>query len=70
MSSSTGIVVSRGKGFILDLKLLFTLMNCFSGKFSSRFFYCETSLFHWFSWVILSCLIYYSPIHDIDVSLF
>ena len=23
-------------------------------------FYCETSLFHWFSWVIISCLIYFS----------
>ena len=69
MSSSTGIVVSRDKDFVLDLKLFFTIMNCFSGKFSPRFFYCETSLFHWFSWVIISCLIYYSPVHDIDMIL-
>ena len=34
------------------------------------FFYCETSLFHWFSWVIMSCLIYSSVVHDIDVCLF
>ena len=69
MSSSTGIVVSRDKDFVLDLKLFFTIMNCFWGKFSPMFFYCETSLFHWFSWVIISCLIYYSPVHDIDMIL-
>ena len=33
-----GIVESRDKGFVLDLKLLFTIMNCFSGKFPPRFF--------------------------------
>lgn len=38
MSSSTGIVESRDKGFVLDLKLLFTIMDCFSGKFPPRFF--------------------------------
>ena len=38
VSSSTGIVESRDKGFILDLKLLFTIVNCFSGRFSPRFF--------------------------------
>ena len=27
------------------------------GKVSPQVFYCETSLFHWFSWVIISCLI-------------
>ena len=46
MSSSTGIVESRDKGFVLDLKFLFTIVDCFSGRFSPRFFYCETSLFH------------------------
>ena len=39
-------------------------------KVSPQVFYCETSLFHWFSWVIISCLIYYSAIHDIDICLF
>ena len=38
MSSSTGIVESRDKGFVLDLKLLFIVMNYLSGRFPSRFF--------------------------------
>ena len=38
MSSSTGIVESRDKCFVLDLKLLFTIVNCFSGRFPPRFF--------------------------------
>ena len=38
MSSSTGIVESRDKGFVLDLKLLFTIVDCFSGRFLPRFF--------------------------------
>ena len=69
MSSFTGIVKFRDKGFVLDLKLLFTIVNCFSGRFPPRFFYFETSLFHWFSWVIISCLMYYSAVHDIDMIL-
>ena len=60
MSSSMEIVESTDKDFVLDLKLLFTIVNCFSGRFPLKFFYCETSLFHWFSWVIISCLIYFS----------
>ena len=60
MSSSTGIVESRDKSFVLDLKLLFTIVNCFSGRFPPQFFYFETSSFHWFSLVIISCLIYFS----------
>lgn len=39
-------------------------------KVSPQFFYCETSLFHWFSQVIISCLIYFFVVHDIDVNLF
>ena len=38
MSSSTGIVESRDKGFVLDLKLLFTIVNCFLRRFPLRFF--------------------------------
>ena len=57
VSSSTGIVESRDKGFVLDLKILFTIVDCFSGRFSPKCFYCETSLFYWFSWVIIFCLI-------------
>ena len=30
------------------------------GKVSPQVFYCETGWFHWFSWVIISCLIYFS----------
>ena len=33
-----GIVESKDKGFVLDLKLLFTIVDCFSGKFPPRFF--------------------------------
>ena len=38
MSSFTGIVESRDKGFILDLKLLFTIVDFFSGRFLPKFF--------------------------------
>ena len=38
MSSSTGIIKSRYKGFVLDLKLLFTIVDCFLGRFPPRFF--------------------------------
>ena len=38
VSSYTGIVESRDKSFILDLKLLFTIVDCFLGRFSPRFF--------------------------------
>ena len=60
MISSTEIVESRDKGFVLDLKLIFTIVDYFLGRFLPRFFYCETVWFHWFSWVIISCLIYFS----------
>ena len=33
-----GIVESRDKDFVLDLKLLFTIVDCFSGRFPLRFF--------------------------------
>ena len=38
VSSSTGIVETRDKGFVLDLKLLFTIINCFLERFPLRFF--------------------------------
>ena len=38
MSSSTGIVESRDKSFVLDLKLLFTIVDCFLGMFPFKFF--------------------------------
>ena len=70
VSSSTEIVEFKDKSFVLDLKLLFTIVNCFLGRFPPRFFYCEPSLFHQFFQVIISCLIQYSTVYDIDVSLF
>ena len=33
-----GIIESRDKGFILDLKLLFIIVDCFLGRFPPRFF--------------------------------
>ena len=38
MSSSTGIVEFRDKCFVLDLKLLFTIVDCFLGRFPPRCF--------------------------------
>ena len=38
MSSSTRIVESRDKDFVLDLKLLFIIVDCFLGRFSSKSF--------------------------------
>ena len=38
MSSFTRIVEFRDKGFVLDLKLLFSIVDCFSRRFSPRFF--------------------------------
>ena len=38
VSSSTRIVESRDKGFVLDLKFLFIMVDCFSGRFPPRFF--------------------------------
>ena len=70
VSSSTGFVEFREKSFVLDLKLLFTIVNCFSKRFFPKFFYCETNLSYWFSYIIISCLIYYSVVHDIDICLF
>ena len=37
VSSSTRIEESRNKDFVLDLKLLFIIVDCFSGRFSPRF---------------------------------
>ena len=38
MSSSMGIGESTDKGFVLDLKLLFTIVDFFLGRLPSRFF--------------------------------
>ena len=31
------IIESRDKGFVLDLKLLFNIVDCFSGRFPLKF---------------------------------
>ena len=38
ISSSTEIVESRDKSFVLDLKLLFTIVDCLSGRYPYKFF--------------------------------
>ena len=38
VGSYMGIVESRVKGFVLDLKLLFTIVDYFSRRFPHRFF--------------------------------
>ena len=69
MSSSTGIVESRDKGFVLDLKLLFSIVDCFLGRFPSRFFSVKLVCFIGFpgsSYLVLFIFL----LHDIDVCLF
>ena len=69
MSLSTGIVESRDKGFVLDLKLLFTIVNCFLGRFPPRFFTVELVCFIGFSRSSYLILFIFS-LYDIDVCLF
>ena len=38
VSSFTRIIESRYKSFVLDLKLVFTIVNCFSERFPPKFF--------------------------------
>ena len=69
MSSSTGIIKSRDKGFVLDLELLFIIVYCFSGRFLPRFFIVKLVCFIGFprlSYLVL----FIFPLHDIDVCLF
>ena len=68
MSSSTGIVESKDKGLVLDLKLLFTIVNCFSGRFPPRFFTVKLVGFIGFprsSYLVL----FIFPLHDFDMIL-
>ena len=68
MSLSTGIVESRDKGFVLDLKLLFTIVDCFSGRFPPRFFTVKLVCFIGFpgsSYLVL----FNFPLHDFDLIL-
>ena len=69
MSSSTGIVESRNKGFVLDLKLLFTIVNCFFWEgFPPGFFTVKLVYFIGFpgsSYLVL----FIFPLHDFDMML-
>ena len=68
VSSSTGIVESRDKGFVLDLKLLFTIVDCFSRRFPPKFFTVKLVCFIGFlgsSYLVL----FIFPLHDFDMML-
>ena len=61
-----GIVESRDKGFLLDLKLLFIIGDYFSGRFPPRFFTVKLVSFIGFprsSYLIL----FIFPLHDFDM---
>ena len=63
-----GIVESRDNGFVLDLKLLFSIVNCFSGRFLPRFFIVKLVCFIGFFG--LSYLVLFTfPLHDFDMIL-
>ena len=68
MSSSTEIVEFRDNGFVLDLKLLFTIVNFFSKRFPSKFFTMKLVYFIGFprsSYLVL----FIFPLHDFDMIL-
>ena len=63
-----GIVVSRDKGFVLDLKLLFTIVDCFSERFPPKFFTMKLVCFIGFpgsSYLVL----FIFPLHEFDMIL-
>ena len=68
MNSSTRIVESRDKGFVLDLKLLFTIVDCFSGRFPLRFFIVKLVCFIGFPGSSYLVLFIFS-LHDFDMIL-
>ena len=63
-----GIVESRDKGFVLDLKLLFTIVNCFSRRFSPRFFTVKLVGFIGFP-ALLYLVLFNFPLHGFDMIL-
>ena len=63
-----GIVESRDKGFVLDLKLFLTIVNCFSGKFPPKFFTVKLVCFIGFL-VSLYLVLFIFLQHDIDMIL-
>ena len=49
----------QGQTFYTRSKTSLYYSELLFGKVSPQVFYCETSFFHWFSCVIISCLIYF-----------
>ena len=63
-----GIVESRDKDFVLDLKLLFTIVDCFLERFPPKFFTVKLVCFIGFpesSYLVL----FIFPLHDFDMTL-
>ena len=63
-----GIVESRDKGFVLDLKLLFSIVDSFLGRFPPRDFTMKLVCFIGFpgsSYLVL----FIFPLHDFDMIL-
>ena len=68
MSSSTGIVKFRDKSFVLDLKLLFTIVDCFLGRVPLSFFTVKLVGFIGFPGSSYLDLFIF-PLHDFDMML-
>ena len=63
-----GIVEFRDKGFVLDLKLLFIIVDCFSGRFPPGFF--TVKLVYFIGFPGLSYLVLFTfLLHDFDMIL-
>ena len=68
MSSFTRIVEFRDKGFALDLKLLFTIVNYYLGRFPPKFF--TVKLVCFISFLGSSYLVLFIfPLHDFEMTL-
>ena len=63
-----GIVEFRDKIFVLNLKLLFTIVDCFLGRFPSRFFSVKLVCFIGFPGLSYFVLFTF-PLHDFDMIL-
>ena len=62
-----GIVESRDKSFVLDMKFLFIIVDCFLGRFPPRFFTMKLVCFIGF--LGLSYLFFFFSLHDFDMIL-
>ena len=62
------IVESKNKGFVLDQKLLFIIVDCFSENFSLRFFTVKLVCFIGFPGLSYLVLFIF-PLHDFDMIL-